>query len=119
MEINFFPINIDFEEFQISRTKYSDVTLKELRNKYNKSHSFFRDGDYIYISNNSNAVSYTHLRAVRQLNIYLPILLILHSSPKVVGLMLSNPIVLHSFYLYKVSFLQVNDRQKPYFCRRI
>lgn len=54
MEINFFPINIDFEEFQISRTKYSDVTLKELRNKYNKSHSFFRDGDYIYISNNSD-----------------------------------------------------------------
>lgn len=40
MEINFFPINIDFEEFQISRTKYSDKTLKELRNKYNKSHSF-------------------------------------------------------------------------------
>ena len=54
MEINFFPINIDFEEFQISRTKYSDKTLKELRNKYNKSHSFFRDGDYIYISNNSD-----------------------------------------------------------------
>lgn len=50
MEINFFPINIGFEEFQISRTKYSDKTLKELRNKYNKSHSFFRDGDYIYIS---------------------------------------------------------------------
>lgn len=57
--------------------------------------------------------------AVRQLNIYLPILLILHSSPKTVGLMLSHPIVLHSFDLYKVSFLQVNDRQKPYFCRRI
>lgn len=54
MELNFFPINIDFDEFQISRTKYSDETLKELRNKYNKSHSFFRDGDYIYISNNSD-----------------------------------------------------------------
>lgn len=54
MEINFFPINIGFEEFQISRTKYSDKTLKELRNKYNKSHSFFRDDDYIYISNNSD-----------------------------------------------------------------
>ena len=55
MELNFYPINIDFEEFQISRTKYSDETLKELRHKYNKSHSFFRDGDYIYISNNSDA----------------------------------------------------------------
>lgn len=54
MELNFFPINIDFDEFQISRTKYSDEILKELRNKYNKSHSFFRDGDYIYISNNSD-----------------------------------------------------------------
>ena len=29
MELNFFPINIDFDEFQISRTKYSDETLKE------------------------------------------------------------------------------------------
>lgn len=54
MELNFFPINLDFEEFQISRTKYSDEALKELRNRYNKSHSFFRDGDYIYISNNSD-----------------------------------------------------------------
>src|SRR5574344_348782 len=54
MELNFFPINFDFEEFQISRTKYSDETLKELRKKFNKSHSFFRDGEYIYISNNSD-----------------------------------------------------------------
>jgi len=54
MELNFFPIKIDFEEFQISRTKYSNETLKKLRNKYNKSHSFFRDSDYIYISNNSD-----------------------------------------------------------------
>jgi len=54
MELNYFSINIDFEEFQISRVKYSDETLKMLRNKYNKSHSFFRDGDYIYISNNSD-----------------------------------------------------------------
>lgn len=53
MEINFFPINIDFDEFQISQTKYSDNLLKELRSQYNKTHSFFRDGDYIYISNNS------------------------------------------------------------------
>ncbi len=54
METNFYPINFDFEEFQISRTKYFEKTLKELRSKYNKSHSFFRDGDYIYISNNSD-----------------------------------------------------------------
>lgn len=54
MELNFYPINIEFEKFQISRIKYSDELLKDLRNRYNKSHSFFRDGDYIYISNNSD-----------------------------------------------------------------
>ena len=54
MEVNFFPINIDFDEFQISQTKYSDSLIKELRSRYNKTHSFFRDGDYIYISNNSD-----------------------------------------------------------------
>lgn len=54
MEINFYPINIDFDQFQISRISYSEELLKELRNKYNKTHSFFRDSDFIYISNNSN-----------------------------------------------------------------
>ncbi|ALL06287.1 Piwi domain protein [Pedobacter sp. PACM 27299] len=51
MQLNFFPITIDFEEFQISKTTYSDETLQELRKDHNRTHSFFRNGDDIYISN--------------------------------------------------------------------
>ncbi len=51
METNFYPINIDFDEYQITRTQYSEERLKELRDKHNHTHSFFRNGEWIYISN--------------------------------------------------------------------
>lgn len=52
MQTNIYPINLSFEEFQISRIRFTKEILTELRLKHNKTHSFFRDGDYIYISNN-------------------------------------------------------------------
>lgn len=54
MQLNFFPIKFDFESFQIGRTKYTDETLLEFRKKHNSTHSFFRDGHDIYISNNTS-----------------------------------------------------------------
>ena len=51
MQLNYFPINIDFEKFQISTETYSEDRLSELRKQYNSTHSFFRNGDTIYISN--------------------------------------------------------------------
>jgi hypothetical protein len=51
MQLNYFPINIDFEKFQISAEPYSDDRLTELRHLHNATHSFFRNGDLIYISN--------------------------------------------------------------------
>ncbi len=53
MQLNFFPIKFDFENFQIGKTTYSDEALLKLRKKHNTTHSFFRDGDDIYISNNT------------------------------------------------------------------
>src|SRR5215217_2895660 len=54
MQLNFFPISFDFDEFQISKTTYSDETLQELRKNHNRTHSFFRNGDDIYISNSGS-----------------------------------------------------------------
>ncbi|GHT35416.1 hypothetical protein AGMMS49574_24770 [Bacteroidia bacterium] len=51
MQLNYFPINIDFEKYQISTENYTDDRLVELRKQYNSTHSFFRNGDAIYISN--------------------------------------------------------------------
>lgn len=51
MKLNLFPILIDFEEFQISTETYSPERLAELRSQYNNTHSFFKNGDLIYISN--------------------------------------------------------------------
>jgi hypothetical protein len=51
MQLNYFPINIDFEKYQISTDTYSEDRLSELRKQYNYTHSFFRNGDTIYISN--------------------------------------------------------------------
>lgn len=47
---NYFPIELPFKEFQISRVLYTKEYIRELREEYNISHSFFRHGDYIYIS---------------------------------------------------------------------
>jgi hypothetical protein len=51
MQLNYFPINIEFDKFQIFTEVYSEERLSELRNQYNATHSFFRNGDTIYISN--------------------------------------------------------------------
>lgn len=51
MQLNYFPIKFDFDEYQIDKTPYSLETLTELRTSHNSTHSFFRNGDDIYISN--------------------------------------------------------------------
>lgn len=51
MQLNYFPINIEFDKFQILTEAYSEERLAELRNLYNATHSFFRSGDTIFISN--------------------------------------------------------------------
>ncbi|WP_136666989.1 Piwi domain-containing protein [Flavobacterium sp. H122] len=51
MQLNYFPINIEFEKFQIFTEAYSEERLAELRNLHNATHSFFRSGDTIFISN--------------------------------------------------------------------
>jgi len=51
MQLNYFPIHFEFETYQINTESYSDERLTELRNLYNATHSFFRNGDSIFISN--------------------------------------------------------------------
>ena len=51
MQLNYFPINIEFEKFQINAEPYCEDRLAELRHLHNSTHSFFRNGDLIYISN--------------------------------------------------------------------
>ncbi|MEM1228116.1 MAG: Piwi domain-containing protein [Planctomycetota bacterium] len=50
MHTNFFPVEIDADEFEIQRVNYSDEQLRELRANHNADASFFRVGDHIYIS---------------------------------------------------------------------
>lgn len=51
MQLNYFPINIEFDKYQINTEPYSEERLAELRNLHNTTHSFFRNGNYIFISN--------------------------------------------------------------------
>tara|TARA_R100000687_G_C6405545_1_gene143914 strand:- start:19 stop:249 length:231 start_codon:yes stop_codon:yes gene_type:complete len=51
MQLNYFPIKFDFSDYQIITETYSDERLQELRQKYNTTYSFFRDGNLIVISN--------------------------------------------------------------------
>jgi hypothetical protein len=51
MQLNYFPINIEFDKYQINSEPYSEERLAELRKLHNSTHSFFRNGDLIYISN--------------------------------------------------------------------
>ncbi len=51
MQLNYFPIRFDFSDYQIITETYSDERLQELRQNYNSSYSFFRDGNLIAISN--------------------------------------------------------------------
>ncbi len=50
---NIFPVELEFENFTVLRLPYSEDSLKELREKYNSTHSFFKDNNHIYISNKS------------------------------------------------------------------
>ena len=51
MQSNIFLLNLDFDKFQIERTPFSEEKLQKLRANHNDTHSFFSNGDYIYISN--------------------------------------------------------------------
>jgi Piwi domain len=51
MQLNYFPIKIGFDKYNISSEPYTYERLGELRKLYNTTHSFFRHGDSIYISN--------------------------------------------------------------------
>lgn len=51
MQLNYFPINIEFDKYQINSEPYSEERLAELRKLYNSTHSFFRHGESIFISN--------------------------------------------------------------------
>lgn len=50
MQLNYFPLHFDFERYQINTEPYTQERLAELREKYNSTHSFFKNGDTIYIS---------------------------------------------------------------------
>jgi len=50
LHTNFFPISFQNDQFSINRLPYSPSKLTELREKYNISCSFFRNGDFIYLS---------------------------------------------------------------------
>jgi len=54
MKLNYFPINFEFDTYQITQLPYADNKLQELRQQYNATHSFFRNGDFIYASNKEN-----------------------------------------------------------------
>lgn len=47
---NIFPIVLEFDEFQIQRINWEEGKLDSLRERYNQSYSFFRSGDFVYIS---------------------------------------------------------------------
>lgn len=50
-KLNFFAINLEFDEYQVQRIPYSQEQFDQLRKDHNATHSFFRNGDFIYISN--------------------------------------------------------------------
>lgn len=50
MKSNFYPIVFEFEEFDVQRIPFEDGLLSKLRQTYNKTHSFFRRDEFIYIS---------------------------------------------------------------------
>lgn len=50
MKTNFFRIKIPLEIFHVQRLPYSEEKLLTLKQEHNKHASFFRNGDFIYIS---------------------------------------------------------------------
>ena len=81
MQSNIFIVNLDFDTFQIEQTPYSDEKLLELREKFNETHSFFRNGNNIYISNKDDET---------ESNIGNPIELSVSENEKIVGSLIKN-----------------------------
>lgn len=50
MLTNFFPFGISDDAIQIQTVEYSEEKLNELRDKYNSTNSFFKNGDRIIVS---------------------------------------------------------------------
>ncbi len=50
MKSNFYPIAFDFEEFDVQRIPFQEGLLSQLKRVHNATYSFFRRGDFIYIS---------------------------------------------------------------------
>jgi hypothetical protein len=51
MELNYFPIHFEFDRYQVNTEPYTSERLEELRDLHNSTHSFFRNGESIFISN--------------------------------------------------------------------
>jgi hypothetical protein len=50
MITNFFRIELPFESFQIQRLPFTEEKWRELKEQYNRDVSFFRNGDFMYLS---------------------------------------------------------------------
>ncbi len=50
MITNFFRIEVPFESFQIQRLSFSEERWRDLKERHNRDISFFRNGEYMYIS---------------------------------------------------------------------
>ena len=53
MFTNIIPLELGFERFSVNRVPYSESTLQAYRKQFNSTHSFFKNGSHIYISNKS------------------------------------------------------------------
>lgn len=93
MLTNFYPIIIDFESFQIQRLPYDASVMKQMKESYNTTHSFFRSGDYIYVSPfHATDVSFGETVNLKVAN-----------SPEIVGSLLKHII----FRTFKESFSDI------------
>ena len=55
MITNFFRIKLPFEAFQVQRLPYNEENWRDLKGKYNNAVSFFRNGDFMYLSPSQEA----------------------------------------------------------------
>jgi glutaredoxin-related protein len=69
MQLNYFPIQIEHDEYQIRTETYSEERLAGLRSLHNSTHSFFRDGDRIFISNKDGDEA-NSIGMLERLNVY-------------------------------------------------
>ena len=50
METNIFPLKLKSDVLKLSRLRYDQDLLSRLRNDHNQDYSFFRNGDFTYVS---------------------------------------------------------------------